>query len=132
MGEWSATSTTCKLLRFKLDYSQDHDLVVTDNHAVAYEAYQHPFPQIQGALSIDGKYFLTQSWTPHGHLITWDGQIPPKQVSNYSCALLKGPEDLSYRPDKKQLWTLSEAIDSGRNIFAVDPAGFVGESKKYC
>jgi hypothetical protein len=98
MGEWSATSTKCKLLRFKLDYSKDHDFVVnSDNHAVAYQAWQHPFPQIQGAASIDGKYFLTQSWNPHGHLITWNGEIPA-EVSNYSCAFLKGREDLSYGP----------------------------------
>jgi hypothetical protein len=131
IGEWSDKKTDNLIVRFPLDGTKNDLAVGKDGYAEASEAFYHPYLQVQGGASVNGKYFFTQSWKPRGHLITWDGKVPPT-VRNYSCALPLGPEDMSYKPGNGGLWTLSESIAEGRDLFAVDVDGFKGESQNYC
>ena len=60
IGEYHATRTDCRVIRFDVDYT-DRLLEIPNRIATASEAVQHGNAKIQGAASINGKYFLTQS-----------------------------------------------------------------------
>ena len=125
VGEWGDGCVDCRLVRWTIDYTT-RLLKTTNSVAVATEAYRHPFPQIQGAASINNKYFLSQSTKGEkwGSIETWDQTS--KKGRTFSQALPFGPEDFSYRPDKNELWTLAEQPSEdgdlvGRQVIAVDP-----------
>ncbi|KAF2203553.1 hypothetical protein GQ43DRAFT_258431 [Delitschia confertaspora ATCC 74209] len=111
VGEYSATRTDSRLVRWPLDYTTRVLKSLT-----ATEAIQHDALQIQGAASIDGKYFLTQSG---GALIThtWaDGAV------KHGSVFPSVPEDLSVEKGRG-LWTLMEQIGF-RGVVAVDVTKF--------
>ncbi|KAH7381506.1 secreted protein [Pyrenochaeta sp. MPI-SDFR-AT-0127] len=115
VGEYSATRTDCRLVRWDIDYT--NRLLKTSNGiATASEAVSHGNTKIQGAASINGKWFLTQSG---GDLISYSWKDGKKTTAD---TFPKVPEDLSYEKGVG-LWTLME-VPGSRNVFAIDPAKF--------
>jgi len=103
-------------VHFEIDYSNRQLTTNSDGIATAVAAVQNGETKVQGAATIDNKYFLTQSG---GSLITFtwqDGQIAHPNVFP-SVA-----EDLSYDPGLG-LWTLMEA-PGNRHVFAIDHTKF--------
>jgi len=115
VGEYNATCTDCRLVRWDIDYT--NRLLKTSNGiATASEAVSHGNTKIQGAASINGKWFLTQSG---GNLISYSWKDGKKTTTD---TFPKVPEDLSYEKGVG-LWTLME-VPGSRHVFAIDPAKF--------
>jgi hypothetical protein len=89
----------------------------TDGIATASQAVSHGNTKIQGATTINGKFFLTQSG---GSLISFSWKDGKKTTSG---TFKKVPEDLSYEKGVG-LWTLMEQPGTHRQVFAVDPSKF--------
>ncbi|KAJ4292694.1 hypothetical protein N0V90_009357 [Kalmusia sp. IMI 367209] len=115
IGEYHATRTDCRLIRFSLDYTT-RLLKTASGIATAVEAVSHGNKKIQGAASINGKFFLTQSG---GNLLSFSWKGGKKTTTN---AFPKVPEDLSYEKGVG-LWTMMEE-PGARSVFAVDPSKF--------
>lgn len=113
IGEYHATRTDCRLLRFDVDYT-NRLLKTTNGVATASAALQHGNTKIQGAASVDGEYFLTQSG---GSLITFSWK---EGEAKSGGVFPKVPEDLSYQVGVG-LWSLMEE-PGYRSVFAIDPA----------
>ena len=103
------------MIRWDIDYT-DRLLKTTNGIATASTAVQHGETKIQGATSINGKYFLTQSG---GSLITYTWADGQKKTAGVFPSV---PEDLSYQKGLG-LWSLMEA-PGHRSVFAVDPTKF--------
>ncbi|KAF2260263.1 secreted protein [Lojkania enalia] len=115
IGEYHAERTNCRLLRFDADY-KTRLLKTSSGIATASQAVQHGNTKIQGATSINGKFFLTQSG---GSLITHTWKDRQKKTTG---VFPKVPEDLSYEKDVG-LWTLMEQ-PGYRHVFAIDSSKF--------
>lgn len=115
VGEYNETCTDCRLIRWDIDFN-NRLLKTSGGIATASQAVSHGNDKIQGAASINGKWFLTQSG---GSLISysWNGG---KKVT--ADTFPKVPEDLSYEVGVG-LWTLMEQ-PGYRHVFAVNPAKF--------
>ncbi|OJD22966.1 hypothetical protein ACJ73_05680 [Blastomyces percursus] len=110
-GEWFPSGPG-RLTHWDLDKSSHFLKVDGDNIATASRAVQHSLTKIQGSITINNKYFLTQSggslWT-----FTWeDGQKRHKDV--FSGV----PEDLSYQKGYG-LWAQTE-LPGNRHVVALD------------
>ncbi|PGH06965.1 hypothetical protein GX51_02003 [Blastomyces parvus] len=110
-GEWFPIGPG-RLTHWDLDESSRLLKVDGDNIATASRAVQHSLTNIQGSITINNKYFLTQSkgslWT-----FTWeDGQKEHKDV--FSGV----PEDLSYQKGYG-LWAQMEP-PGNRHVVALD------------
>ncbi|KLJ13784.1 hypothetical protein EMPG_11283 [Blastomyces silverae] len=110
-GEWFPSGPG-RLTHWDLDESSHLLKVDGDNIATASRAVQHSLTKIQGSVTINNKYFLTQSggslWT-----FTWgDGQKEHKDV--FSGV----PEDLSYQKGYG-LWAQMEP-PGNRHVVALD------------
>ena len=118
VGEYSATRTDCRLVRWDIDY-KNRLLKTSDGIAMASEAVSHGNTMIQGAATINGKFFLTQSL---GSLLSWswkDGKTTT--IGTFPVAGV--PEDLSYEKGVGLL-TLMENPGSNRVVLAVDHSKF--------
>lgn len=116
IGEYSATRTDCRLIRYALDYQTRWLKTSAGGIATAVQAVSHGNKKIQGATSINGKFFLAQSG---GNLLSFSwrgGKNTNKDV------FPSVPEDLSYEKEVG-LWTLMEK-EGVRSVFAVDPTKF--------
>lgn len=116
VGEYHATRTDCRLIRWDIDYT-DRLLKTSGGIATASQAVSHGNTKIQGAATINGKFFLTQSG---GNLMSWSWNGGKKTVEDTFPSV---PEDLSYEKGVG-LWTLMEAPGTNRQVFAVDPGKF--------
>lgn len=116
IGEYHATRTDCRLIRFSLDYQTRWLKTAAGGIATAVQAVSHGNKKIQGAASIDGKFFLTQSG---GNLLSYSWRGGKKTSKKVFPAV---PEDLSYEKGVG-LWTLMEE-KGARSVVAVDPAKF--------
>ncbi|KAF2246809.1 hypothetical protein BU26DRAFT_383022, partial [Trematosphaeria pertusa] len=100
IGEYHATRTDCRLVRWDVDYTTR--LLKTSNGlATASQAVSHGNTKIQGAATIDGKFFLTQSG---GSLISYSWKGGKKTTAD---TFPKVPEDLSYEKGVG-LWSMME------------------------
>ncbi|KAG6842940.1 hypothetical protein H0H87_009093, partial [Tephrocybe sp. NHM501043] len=108
VGEYAADDTVpaSRLVRFSIDYTT-RELTATSNVATATWAYEVDILRMQGAVSINGTFYISRSngASTNGDLITW---VPGNTVTIHSGALYIGCEDLSYNRDANELWTLSE------------------------
>jgi hypothetical protein len=119
-GEYVSNSEVGRLMRWPLDPETGY-LQETDGAVVASQVLFTGKEKIQGALSVDGTYFLSSSasklsWPPalgtfyHGTL----GQT----LQDHAYPSL--PEDLYYRPTTDEIWTCTEK-----------PANILGNTR-YC
>lgn len=126
VGEYSPDEaeckTNCRLFRFPIN-SATRLLTLTSPSgnpnvkvAVATEVVQHKRTKTQGGISIDKRFYLTQSG---GNLITWNGNVnsQDKLTPAFFPTL---PQDLSYKRNKGELWTLTEPADA-RWVFGFNP-----------
>ncbi|KAF1954571.1 hypothetical protein CC80DRAFT_493705 [Byssothecium circinans] len=116
VGEYHATRTDCRLVRWDIDYT-NRLLKTSNNIATASQAVSHGNTKIQGAASINGKFFLTQSG---GDMISYSWKDGKKTTENTFPSV---PEDLSYEKGVG-LWTLMEQEGEDRSVFSVDPDKF--------
>ena len=104
-----------RLARWQLDSGSDRLVTAADGVARAVRLYDTGVRQLQGAVSLHGRYYLaTSNGRDPGCLRSWTpGQ---NQVRATKWAL--GAEALSYWPGSRQLWSLTEKPGK-RTVFAV-------------
>lgn len=122
IGEYGNPGDGTRLVRFEIDYQTRLLRTDADGYARGVEAYQVDVTSMQGAVSIDGRFFLSTS----------DGASNPGDLGLFEPGgpveldydvLAIGPEDLSYWAARDQLWTLSEHPNQ-RNVYAIRPSAW--------
>lgn len=103
-----------RLFRWNIDYTT-RLLTATSDVATAVEAVQIDINEMNGATSVNGKYYIARAnANSNGDLITW----VPGSLVNYND-LLAHAEDLSYDKNTGWLWNLTETQQE-RYVFARD------------
>ncbi|KAF5378810.1 hypothetical protein D9615_006999 [Tricholomella constricta] len=122
VGEYAADDAAppSRLVRFSIDFTT-RLLTTTSSVATATWAFEVDILRMQGATSINGKFYISRSnGSSKGDLITW---VPGNLITIHAGALATGCEDLSYNHNADELWTLSEHPGS-RNFYAVKASAF--------
>jgi hypothetical protein len=123
VGEYAADGTvpSPRFVRFGIDYTT-RLLFTTSSVATATWAYGVDILRMQGATSINGKFFISRSngASTNGDLVTW---VPGNAATIHTGAFTPGCEDLSYNHNADELWTLTEHPGK-RTFFAVKAGSF--------
>lgn len=113
-GEPDEPADSKRLFRWNIDAST-RLLVALDNVATATKAIVVDVNEMNGATSVNDKYFISRAnGSAAGDLVTW----VPSQLVNYND-LLAHAEDLSYDKNTGWLWNLTETQQE-RYVFARD------------
>ncbi|KAL1956382.1 hypothetical protein VTO42DRAFT_7365 [Malbranchea cinnamomea] len=115
VGEYN-TDAPNRLVHFDIDYTNRLLKTNANGIATATRAVSHTHTKIQGAVTINDKYFLTQSG---GSLITFSWSNGEKVNSGVFPSV---PEDLSYQAGYG-LWSLME-MPGYRHVVAIDHTKF--------
>lgn len=86
--------------------SQTHRLAVVDPAGGPVELSEHGVARAQGGVAVRERLHLTASHGPRGLGSLWSGR--PGHLRERRWALPMGPEDLSYDPVERRLWTVTE------------------------
>jgi hypothetical protein len=118
-GEYGRKGGSHRLVRFALDPSTG--LLRSDDRGWSVPAalYDRQIPRMQGATVVDGTWFVTASAGEGVPGDLWVGR--PGAYTRHRGVLPTGPEDLTYWPQRAQVWTLTEWPDR-RWVFALDTA----------
>lgn len=121
-GEYGQQGETTRLISF--DFDGDTGLLKTDpleTGSGTGEAAQEPAQEaisvptvfelggvqkMQGAVRVDGEFYITQSRNRIQRGNLWRGD--PGSLTISPCALPAGPEDICHWPSTDQLWSVSE------------------------
>lgn len=117
VGEYGRGAMTTRLTRFGLD--RGSHLLTTDESGHAWPVELHPdqLEQMQGAAVIHGRYAITCSRGRARPGDLWTGR--PGSWAYHRAVLAVGPEDITYWPHRRQLWTVSE-WPRRRWVYALD------------
>lgn len=99
-GDWS------RVARFDLDSKTNLLKVNKDDVGTASKVFHHGENRVQGAITVDGRYFLSQSNGDGDSDII--GFTPGDKDSKQYRILPPGSEDLTYDNVTETLWTLTE------------------------
>ena len=99
-GDWS------RVARFDLDSNTKLLKVNKDAVATASKVFHHGEHRVQGAITVNGRYFLSQSNGDDDSDIV--GFTPGDKNSKQYRILPSGSEDLTYDNLTETLWTLTE------------------------
>jgi hypothetical protein len=122
VGEYATGEQSRRLMTLALDESgDDGPLRLTDGLA-APTGLEDGVPRTQGALIVDGRRYASVGRGVHwrGSMWTWGPGEAPRE---HRGSLAVGPEDLSYWPQRDEIWSASE--EPGRRfVYAVQRAAF--------
>lgn len=121
-GEYGRKGGSHRLVRFPID--RDTELLRRDDQgrAVAAELYDRQIARMQGATIVNGTWVLTASAGENVPGDLWVGK-PGEYVRNKGV-LPTGPEDITYWPQRGQLWSLTE-WPGRRWVYAIDAERWV-------
>jgi hypothetical protein len=105
-GEYGRGGQTTRVIRYDMD--TDTGLISTDPAGASRPRALDlsGIEQMQGAVSVGGRLYVTQSLGRVTRGSLWTGQ--PGSFVEHRRALPQGPEDLCYWPSTQQLWSVSE------------------------
>lgn len=116
-GEYGADGSSTRLFALSLD--PDTELIAIDRDGLA-----RPEPidlvgieRMQGAVVVDDGLFVTQSNGALSRGSLWAGQ--PGALVAHEHVLPAGPEDLTYWPSQRRLWSVTE-WPGRRYVYAID------------
>ncbi|KAI8142605.1 hypothetical protein BJV82DRAFT_669745 [Fennellomyces sp. T-0311] len=113
VGEWDPQGTSSRVARFEIDYTTRLPRHSSGTTAPAIELFNSHLRSTQGVMSIlsggKTKYYFSCSRgeNANGHLFTWVKGEQDEAV-DHGAILSRGPEDVAYRQQGDQLWTLGE------------------------
>ncbi|PWW73263.1 hypothetical protein C7212DRAFT_359401 [Tuber magnatum] len=122
VGEYQPASFTGprRFVRWSIDYTNRQLITNSAGVATATWAYQVNIDRMQGANSVNGKFYISRSnGGSNGDIISW---VPGNLANIAGGALPEGPEDMSYDKTTGTMYTLTEAVN-GRYILPFDPTG---------
>lgn len=116
-GEYSRKGGSHRLVRFALD--PETGLLRSDDRGWAVPAalYDRQIARMQGATVVGRTWFITSSSGEGVPGDLWVGR--PGAYTRHCGVLPTGPEDLTYWPQRHQVWTLTE-WPNRRWVFGID------------
>lgn len=116
-GEYGRAGGSHRLVRYALD--RGTELLHTGEREVAepVEMFERQIPRMQGAALVDGTWVVTASTGKGNPGDLWVG-VPDAFVRRRGV-LPTGPEDITYWPQRRQFWTLTE-WPGRRWVYAID------------
>jgi hypothetical protein len=123
-GEYSLSSPT-RLARYPIDPGTS--LLREDGQGRSLPAWLSDggIPHMQGAASVDGTWFVTVSRGRYRQGSLWVGR--PGRLRELRHQLPVGPEDITYWPERDELWSLSE-YPRARYVFAMPRGRLLDEA----
>lgn len=117
VGEYGRRGGSHRLMRYAID--RDTELLKGDDRGFAFptELHDQQVERMQGAALAHGTWFLTSSMGEGNPGDLWVGK--PGEYRRHRGVLPTGPEDITYLPQRHQLWTLTEWPDR-RWVYAID------------
>ncbi|MFT4264070.1 MAG: hypothetical protein QM572_11860, partial [Nocardioides sp.] len=105
VGEYGRGGRTTRIARFPLDEATGELLAGPDGRALAIDVGEG-VPQMQGAVVVDGIYYVTVSHGPRtpGEMVV--GR--PGRWRRRRWATPPGPEDIVFHPPTRLLWSVTE------------------------
>lgn len=119
-GEYGRDGASTRLLRYRVDPASrllQHDWVGRSGPVEVSVGV----PGMQGVAVVDGRYHVVTSAGSRRRGSLWVGC--PGALQEHPGVLSVGPEDLAYRADTDELWTLSE-YPGRRFVYALDRSRF--------
>lgn len=126
-GEYGRKGGSHRLVRYAID--RDTELLRCDDRgwAVPSDLHDQQVVRMQGAVIADGTWAVTSSNGEDNPGDLWTGA--PGAFVRHRGVLPTGPEDITYLPQRHQLWSLTEwpgrrwvyAIDAGRWLDVESP-----------
>lgn len=117
VGEYGRKGGSHRLMRYAID--RDTELLRSDDHgtAVPAEMYDRQIERMQGATLVNGTWVITASMGPDNPGDLWVGR--PGAYTRHKGVLPTGAEDITYWPQRGQLWSLTE-WPNRRWVYAID------------
>ena len=121
-GEYGRKGGTHRLMRYPID--RDTDLLRADKQgrAVPAEFYEQQVERMQGATLVGETWVVTSSMGEGNPGDLWVGT--PGTYVRHRGVLPTGPEDITYWPQRKQLWSVTE-WPGRRWVYAIDAERWV-------
>lgn len=120
-GEYGRDEMTTRLARYELDATTGLLTSGDDGAARPLILDDRGIGHTQGAVVVDGRWYLTTSAGQYRLGSIWSGT--PGDLRRHRFALPVGPEDITYWPSTDELWSLSE-YPGHRYVFAMPRAQF--------
>jgi hypothetical protein len=122
VGEYATGQKSRRLMTLAVDESNPRAPLRLTDGVVVPTAVEDGVRQMQGALIIDGRRYASVGRGVHwrGSMWTWG---PGESPHEHRASLAVGPEDLSYWPQRDEIWSASE--EPGRRfVYAVHRSAF--------
>jgi hypothetical protein len=115
-GEYGRDAMTTRLARYEIDPETDLLRAEADGSARPLLIDERGIGHMQGAVVVDGRWYLTTSAGRYRLGSVWSGV--PGALRRHRFAIPVGPEDITYWPSTDELWSLSE-YPGHRYVFAM-------------
>ncbi len=122
-GEYGRKGGSHRLIRYAID--PDTELLGCDERgwAVPIDLHDRQIPRMQGAVIAGGTWAVTSSNGEDNAGDLWVGT--PGEFVRHRGVLPTGPEDITYLPQRHQLWSLTE-WPGRRWVYAIDAGRWLG------
>jgi len=120
-GEYADRGMTTRLVSYELNPETSLLREHEDNRARPLSMHDAEVRAMQGAAVVGDTYYVTTSAGRYRRGSLWVGR--PGELKRFAHALPTGPEDISYWPSTRQLWSLTE-YPGRRYVFAMNRADF--------
>lgn len=120
-GVHSPKPANARIVRWNL--GRDGFLSSSGNRVRSSAAYLTSRANVNGAITHGSQFVLTSS--EFNRLPAWVHRAKLGTSSTYTSVRLGGPEDLTYQPQGKRMWTLTE-YDGRRTVFGI-PLSSIGD-----
>jgi hypothetical protein len=121
-GEYAHRKGPTRLARFDIDPSTSLLSVAADGRSVPAALEDAGVLGMQGATVVRGTWFVTTSRGRYRLGSVWVGR--PGRLREHRHQLPVGPEDVTFWPERDELWSLSE-YPGARYVFAMPRAPFL-------
>ncbi len=116
-GEYGRKGGTHRLISYDLDRTTELPSSDDRGHAIPSSAFDKQVPRMQGAALVDGVWVITASRGEDNGGDLWTGQ--PGDFTCHKAVLPTGCEDITYWPQRAQLWSVTE-WPGRRWVYAID------------
>lgn len=122
-GEYGRKGGSHRLISYALDRTTELPRTNERGHAIPSIAFDRQVERMQGAALVNGVWVLTASRGEGNPGDLWIGQ--PGEFTLYKGVLPTGPEDITYWPQRGQLWSVTE-WPQRRWVYAIDAHKWAG------
>jgi len=120
-GEYGKNGATTRLVRFAFEPGQPR-LAMRGGYSPPLELVADKLEHMQGATTVNGTYYISTSRGSLRPGTMWVRR-PGEALLEFRGVLAKGPEDLTYWPQRDRLWNLCE-YPKHRFVYSMPRAQF--------